>query len=148
MPWKHKEDASIFIYPEALPLALLFQIPPNSNPYHPLQPTASTTSPSFPASPLPNVISVLNFQNSISSPLVAFITFYLALIMYAHDPSKSCWLSLSKDTLPFLHLWTTPTPEPEAVFQWVIARLHYAEPVWGTFFLAFYRRKMLGFPLL
>lgn len=61
-------------------------------------------------------LSLLNFQNPISSPLVAFITFYPALIMYAHDPSVSCWLSLSIDISALFHLLP---PHTQCLKQWL-----------------------------
>ena len=140
----NQRGASIFIYPKALPLPFSPQTPQNSNPNHPLRPLPVPLR-SLPAPLHPDIIALPHFQSPLSAPLVAFITFYPALITCSRDPSISCWLSLSKDTYHLFISVNHPSPVPEAVIWGEGSSMHCAEPVGGTFFPGFHRRKCLVF---
>lgn len=135
MPKKHKEGASIFIYPAALPLALSPRIPLNSNPNRPWH--SHTTSPQH------DVTSLISTSRARSlHPLWQSPVFYPALIMYAHDPSVSCWVSLSKDIFSFVHLCN---PLPRCLKQWLPDYRQVCTVL--SLLPKLLQKKTLGFPL-
>lgn len=112
----------------------------------PRSPLPSTTSPSL---QLPHRL-MWSLSSQLPEPYLftpCGIHHFLSCINYACAWPIYILLTFlkHKDILALFHLCHPPPPVPEAVTARGPAGSHHAEPVWGTFLLAHYRRKCLVF---